>query len=102
MSTTDAVVELQRFVDSKGSDHPLYAHFRQDNPKKGGKNEATYERYKSVVTVDDYLACKALGNKKQHVKSGHFIHDLKKGWVVITDSLDCTANLVNALDRSRY
>ena len=43
-------------------------------------------KYKSVVTVDDYLACKALGTKKQHAKSGHFIHDLQRGWVVITDS----------------
>ena len=52
-----------------------------------------------MVTVDDYLACKALGtNKNQHVKSGHFIHDLTKGWVVITDSLDCTAFNVVTVD----
>ena len=56
MSKAEAIVELQRFVDSKDSDHPLYAHFRQDNPKKGHTHEATYEKYKSVVTVDDYLS----------------------------------------------
>ena len=94
-------MELQRFVDSKDSGHPLYAHFRQDNPKKGNKHEATYDKYKSVVTVDDYLACKALGTKKQHVRAGHFIHDLQRGWVVITDSLDCTAFSVVTVDMEK-
>ena len=101
MSNAEAIVELQRFVDSKGSDHPLYAHFRQDNPKKGSKHGATYEKYKSVVTVDDYLACTALGKKKQNVQAGHFIYDLKKGWVVITDSRECTAFSVVTVDMEK-
>ena len=54
-----------------------------------------------MVTVDDYLACQALGKKKQNVLAGHFIYDLKKGWVVITDSKECTAFSVVTVDMEK-
>ena len=40
MSTAEAVVELQRFVDSKDTDHP----FSTGQSQKGNKHEASYQK----------------------------------------------------------